>query len=157
MLAQALTGESKQDEDEVYAQSPEAGNQGDAHDATALEYSAANTRADTRYAVMRHTSGDGVLAASDAWGGLGNNVDLRDVVLGAREAGVVRDTVLSRDSRVLVRVRSESVEPGDAKESRVQGVDDRVEGVKVGKQNSLEGALQPDVPVEETCGEEGKG
>ena len=52
-------------------------------------------------------------------------------------------------------LRCEGVEPCDAEESGVEGVDDRVDGVQVCQQERLEGALQSDMSVEECCGDQG--
>lgn len=91
VFAQALAGKSQHDEDEVDAESPEAGNKSDAHDAAALEDNVSETGAGTVADCNR------ILAGLHALAGRSNNVDLGNIVLGACEAGVIGDTLRSGD------------------------------------------------------------
>lgn len=77
-------------------------------------------------------------------------------MLGRCEARGVRHALLAGEIG-LVGVGGEGVEPGDAEEGGVQGVDDAIEGVQVGKKDGLKRRLQPDVAVEEACREQREG
>ena len=80
-----------------------------------------------------------MLAGLHALGRLGDDVNLRDVVLGACEARVVLHA--GRQSGVLIGVCGECIEPCDAKEGCVQGVDDRVERIEMRQEDRLKGTL----------------
>ena len=135
VLAEALAGEGQHDEDKVDAKGPEAGDEGDGHDTSALEDGVAESGA----TICALPDCYGVLAGLHALGRLGDDVNLRDVVLGACEARVVLHT--GRQSSVLIGVCGECVEPCDAEEGCVQGVDDRVERIEMCQEDRLKGTL----------------
>lgn len=144
VLAETLAGEGEHDEDKVYAEDPEAGDKGDAHDAAALEDGVAESRGGG--SGLAH--GERVLTGFDAIFGFGDNVDTGDVVLGVREAGVLGYAACA--GRVVggFWVLGEHVEPGDAEEGCVEGVDDGVKSVDVCEEKGFEGSLEADVAVE---------
>lgn len=145
VLAEALAGEGEHDEDEVDAEDPEAGDEGDAHDAAALEDCVSEAGGGGGGGLA---NGDGVLSCLDAIFGLGDDLDMRDIELGVGEAGVVGNSTCAWRVVRGFWVLGEHVEPGDAEEGCVEGVDDGVEGVDVCEDEGFEGSLEADVTVE---------
>jgi hypothetical protein len=98
----------------------------------------------------------------DVCGGRGDDVDVRDVVVRAREAGCVGDGVAGCGraggggcGRAAVVLR-EDEEPGYAEEGGVGEVDGGVEDVEPGESEAVEGGLGADVGSQQGGQDEGE-
>lgn len=149
VLAEHGAGVGEHDDDEVDADGPQRRDDGDAHDAAALEDGAAEPRG-REAAVARRADGHGLLARCQAIGGRRHHVNLADVVLGVGEAGRVADhlaagPVAAAARLALVRVLRQDQEPRDAEGGRVGGVDDGVDGVQPGEGKAAQRVLLADI------------
>lgn len=154
MLTQHHARIREHDEAEVEADRPQGDDDAKAVHALGREDGVAQTAMAgcAGRGARRRASYNGVVTSCD---GGGDDVDMRDVVLGGREAGSVGDGAAGAGGGEVASglVLGEDDEPGYAEEGGVGEVNGGVDDVEPGEGEAVQGRLRADVGREE-CGED---